>query len=230
MKHRKSDNSDASSDHEMVDLADDPSFIEGQVDEAMKSVKSSQRGRKPLPIRWSRLIDLQNPEAQTAEGFDIEEDCAEAIENAPYPPRQTKKRWQALFHPKTYWNALGFKDLEDNKLNARKLEEYAIKASQMRKLFKDRACRSFLSSSNALQMGLANAAELSKKIQNRGSRSTANPNEIKPSEYKEPISIACRKKGKHRAKVTLREKILMIHRVINQYHSEKEVAKEFRVS
>ena len=77
---------------------------------------------------------------------------------------------------------------------------------------------------------MANATELSKKIQSRGSRGTTTTNDIKPSEYKVPTSIASRKKGKHRAKVTLREKILMIHRVINQYHSVKEVAKEFRIS
>ena len=77
---------------------------------------------------------------------------------------------------------------------------------------------------------MANAAELSKKIQSRGTKSSANPNEIKPSEYREPVSIACRKKGKRRPKITLREKILIIHRVINQYHSEKEVEKEFRIS
>ena len=34
-----------SSDQEMLDLADDPSFIEGQSNVAMKSGKSSQRGR-----------------------------------------------------------------------------------------------------------------------------------------------------------------------------------------
>ena len=79
-------------------------------------------------------------------------------------------------------------------------------------------------------MGIANATELSKKIQNRGTRGISNPNEIRPSEYKAPISIASRKKMKHRAKVSLREKILIIHRVVNQLHPQKEEAKEFRVS
>ena len=149
----------------------------------------------------------------------IDDDSADAFENAYYPPMKTKKKWSAIFHPKTYWTALGFKDIDDNRLNARKLESYAIEASRIRKVFKDRACKCFLSSPNAIQMGIANAAGLSKKIQNRGSKGSSNPNEIKPSEYKVPTSIACRRRGKHRPRVSLREKILIIHRVINQHHS-----------
>ena len=110
------------------------------------------------------------------------------------------------------------------------MEEHAVSGSKMRKIFRDRASRCFLSSQKAIQMGLATATELSKKIQNRGDKSLSNPNEIRPAEYKEHVSAASRKKGKHRPKVTLREKIEMVHKVINQYHSVKEVAKEFRIS
>ncbi len=100
------------------------------------------------------------------------------------------------------------------------MRDFAIKASQMKQIFKDRARGCFMSSDKAVQMGLANATELGKKIMNRGTKSTTNPNEIKPSEYKEPVSIATRKRIKRRPKVTLREKIQIIHRVINQHHSQ----------
>jgi len=109
----------------MVDLADDPSFQEGQVDEAMKSAQSSRRGRKPLPLQWSRVIDLQRPGPHQAEGFNIDEDCTEALENAPRPPRPNQKPWRPFFHPKAYWKELGFKDLEDNKLSVQKLKAHA---------------------------------------------------------------------------------------------------------
>ena len=75
------------------------------------------------------MQDLDQPSARS---FVIEEDINEAFENAYYPPKRTKKKWAALFHAKTYWNALGFKDLDDNKLSVRKLESHAIEASRIR--------------------------------------------------------------------------------------------------
>ena len=130
----------------MLDLADEPSFIESQVNEAMKSASTSQRGKKALPLVWSRLIDIQNPAPPVVQSFSIDDDIADAFENAYYPPKRTRKKWQAIYHPKTYWKALDFKDIDDNKLGVKKLESYAIDASKVRKLFKDRACKFFLSS------------------------------------------------------------------------------------
>ena len=65
----KDESSSSVSDQEMLDLADQPSFLEGQADLAMKSANSSKRGRKPLPIQWSRIIDMQDLESYTNDSF-----------------------------------------------------------------------------------------------------------------------------------------------------------------
>ena len=53
---------------------------------------------------------------------------------------------------------------------------------------------------------------------------------ISPSEYKEPTSINCRRKGKHRPKLTVKDKIDIVHRSIIKNHFEKDIAKEFRIT
>ena len=46
----------------------------------------------------------------------------------------------------------------------------------------------------------------------------------------EPTPVACRKKGKGRAKLTTTEKIDIVHQIINQHYPAKDVAKEFRIT
>jgi len=60
MKQINSKGSSESEDQEMVDLADDPSFQEMQENISMKSASTTKRGRKPVPISWSRIIDFQD--------------------------------------------------------------------------------------------------------------------------------------------------------------------------
>ena len=55
----------------MLDLADKPQFQEAIEDQSMKSVESPRRGRKKLPILWSRIIDIEDPKLRLADGFDI---------------------------------------------------------------------------------------------------------------------------------------------------------------
>ena len=67
-------------------------------------------------------------------------------------------------------------------------------------------------------------------LQSRGTGVKRNPNEVSPAEYIEPTSIASRKKGKHRKKLTVTDKINIVHRIMNLYHPAREVAKELRIS
>jgi len=46
----------SSSDQEMLDVADQSSFPDAQVDVSMKSKSIKSRGRKPVPIKWTRVI------------------------------------------------------------------------------------------------------------------------------------------------------------------------------
>ena len=71
---------------------------------------------------------------------------------------------------------------------------------------------------------------LSKKIENRGSGKKKDPNEIKASEYKEPIPPDGRRRGKRRGPLRLHDKVNIIHEVVCQYIPTKEVARKYRVS
>ena len=56
------------------------------------------------------------------------------------------------------------------------------------------------------------------------------PDPLLPSEFEVPTSIACRSRIKNRPKLTLKDKVNILHRVIIEKHFEKDVAKEFRIS
>ena len=53
---------------------------------------------------------------------------------------------------------------------------------------------------------------------------------IDPSDFKEPVSIASRRRGGKRPKLRTQDKIAIVHQVLCQHIPEKEVAKEFRIS
>ena len=53
---------------------------------------------------------------------------------------------------------------------------------------------------------------------------------IHPSEYIDPTNPLARKRGRKRSKLTTRDKIQIVHKVLCQHHTVKEVAKEYRIS
>ena len=58
----KSEANKESSDEEMLDIVDQPSFQESVKDASMKSVKSSKRGRPSIPLKWTRIMDVDAAE------------------------------------------------------------------------------------------------------------------------------------------------------------------------
>jgi len=83
---------------------------------------------------------------------------------------------------------------------------------------------------NVMNEGLNYACELSKKLQNRGTGKKIDLYNIKPKEYIKLTDIVHRKKSKRRPKLTIKEKIMIVHKVIHEHHSEMEVAKEYRIT
>ena len=74
MRGNKSEDEHDSSDQEMLDLVDDPSFQQSIKDASMKSGASSKRGRPKIPLKWSRIIDVDAADGARLVGFNIDED------------------------------------------------------------------------------------------------------------------------------------------------------------
>jgi len=230
MKQINSKGSSESEDQEMADLADDPSFQEMQENHSMKSASTNKRGRKPVPQSWSRIINLQDLSQSTAESFVINDDINEIGDDFIQIPNKGRKQWKPLFHPKSYWSEHQYHDLDSNKIGKRALKSYAKDVGEKRQLFNDRALAVAERNTKAMNEGFNSAGELSKKLQNRGTGKKKSAYDISPKEYIEPTDIVYRKKGKRRPKLTVKEKIMIVYKVIHEYHSEKEVAKEFRIT
>ena len=98
----------------MVDLADQPSFQQSIKDVSMKSNPSSKRGRKPIPLKWSRIIDIDEAGFEKHTGHDIDEDMENLEDEVKRQKRRIKKEWAPLFHPKQWWSDNTEHDLQSH--------------------------------------------------------------------------------------------------------------------
>ena len=120
--------------------------------------------------------------------------------------------------------------MESHELDKRSLKSLAKIAINARVTFIERAKSVNEQRLKNLEKGLDDAGKLGKKIRNRGSGIRPIPNEIHPSEYKETIPGSHRKRSRTKNKLTLSEKILIVHQVVIQLKPLKQVAKEHRVT
>jgi len=135
----KSQGSKDSSDQEMLDLVDQPSFQASMKDASMKSVKSSKRGRPRIPLKWSRIIDVDEINHKRHKGFEIDEDFKSLEQELRQQSRRQKKEWKPLFHPKHWWGDHELHDLQQNLLDRVELLAMGSRASDMRETFLSRA-------------------------------------------------------------------------------------------
>ena len=129
MSSINSESSSGPDDQEMLDLADQPSFLQAQEDQQMKSASSNRRGRKPVPPSWSRVIDFEGRDTVTAGVFEVDQDLMDMDDDPPRAPKGTKKHWKPYFHPKTYWKENRYPELEMNEIGPRAMQLYAIDVS-----------------------------------------------------------------------------------------------------
>jgi len=59
----------------------------------MKSAQSSKRGRKPIPPKWSRLIDMQQLDGDGHEGYVIDDDIDQLVDVESPVPKRGQKQW-----------------------------------------------------------------------------------------------------------------------------------------
>ena len=80
-------NSDKESqeDAEMLDLADQPSFQDTLKDASMESRSVSSRGRKKIPLQWSRVInvDLDGEEDIVAASISLDSQMPSQVAERP---------------------------------------------------------------------------------------------------------------------------------------------------
>ena len=218
----------------MVDL---PSFQEQRSDAMMGSVKdsvvapaSSGRGRKPIPLKWSRIVDLQAVDGQPLEIFDINVDTSNVAEEQLKLTKQKKARWMPLFEPKDWWLDNVEHDLESNELKKRTLKALSKGIIDKRQLFNQRALQLLGEKGPAPGMSDEDVKKLSKRLRNRDDGTVKETNPIKGSEYIVPVSPSCRRRGSKRAKLTVGQKIKIVHKVIHWKVLVQDVAKEFRIT
>ena len=108
-------------------------------DVSMKSAPSSKRGRPKIPLKWSRIIDVDSVDGIKYKAFEIDEDLKSLEQELRQQSRRQKKEWKPLFHPKHWWKDHELYDLQQNLLNRVELLAMGSRASDMRETFLSRA-------------------------------------------------------------------------------------------
>jgi len=201
-----------------------------QANASMKSKSTMRSGRRPIPIRWTRVVDVEEPLLDEMPAFTIEEDLDLEYNAPPRLKKKGKADWKPIFEPNSFWKSLEDHDLDSNKLARRDLKGLGMKVSELRRSFVEKAEEELTKHAPA---GIENGEEVRKaaqKIRNRGSGKPAAADEIKPYEYMETVPFNQRKKCRTRNKLKLADRIKIAHQVLCQGIALKSVAKEHRIS
>jgi len=138
--------------------------------------------------------------------------------------------WKPLFEPKEWWTSNIEHDLESNKLKKRAYKAHFKDAIDKRQLFDRRALELLEEEVVALNIGHDEAQKIAKRLRNRNDGTVKEANPIKPSEYIEPTTASCRKRGTKRAMLTVGQKVDIVHKVIHWRLPILDVAKEYRIT
>ena len=201
-----------------------------QEDVEMKSKSSIRSGRRPIPIRWTRVVSLDKLESNEVETYPVEDDMLDEYRLPNQLSKKRKAKWQPVFDPKEFWRSRDEHELDKYKLTDRQLKAAAKRVTDMRELILRRAEDLVKKDQEAMVDGLAVSAKEGKKIRNRGSTRHRDPNEIKPSEYMETPPGSHRHRSRTKSKIELSERIKIVHEVVCQLKPLKQVAKEHRVT
>ena len=107
----------ASSDQEMLDIVDQPSYQASLNDASMKSVSKKSRGPKKIEPQWSRVIDVDLNGDDDNKGHDIAEDIKATMDELKQIQKSSRKEWEPLFHPKHWWRNNSQHKLQENLFN-----------------------------------------------------------------------------------------------------------------
>jgi len=146
-----------SSDAEMVDNADAPSFVEPNMDVSMKSKSSHRSGRRPLPLMWTRVISVEEIGAAEHEVFEIAEDKHVEYQQLRGLPKGSKVNWKPFFDPKAFWEQQADRRIESFKISNRNLKSIGKKVTDLRSIIVDRAEKYSQQIPDALEEGLEEA-------------------------------------------------------------------------
>ena len=89
----KTNQVDDQSDSEEVEPA--LPFLDQKGQQIMNPIKAptKKRGRKAIAVRWSRIIDPSQNDAEELELFEIETDMAQAANEVVELPKRSKHQW-----------------------------------------------------------------------------------------------------------------------------------------
>jgi len=168
-------------------------------------------------------------EDQVLRGHEIQVDLDELDNNPLEPPMRRQNNWKLQFCPKKFWEQLEHRELASNVLQAKQKQVLGERVTALRKIIRARAAQYLLEHGQELDLEPTYLQQLIEKLRNRGTGKQHNPFALKPSDFKEQTAPGMRKRGRRREKVTLSEKIEMVHMVTIQQFPVKHVAAEYRV-
>ena len=127
-----------------VDHVDLNAELDEQASLAQSSVSQEgkrRRGRPPVKDAWTRVISLNDHQAQEVRQFDLATDLLMVSALPTMPSQRLDGPWAPIFSPKDHVKSLPKEELEDCRLNAKTLLKFGKEVTKFRAQFEKLAGR-----------------------------------------------------------------------------------------
>ena len=105
----------------------------------MKSKSSARSGRRPIPLKWTRIISLDLHQLNEIKSYSVDEDLSSEYNLPAQLSKKKKSNWKAFFDPRVFWKSREVHEMEKYKLNDRELKAAGKRATDLRRLIRERA-------------------------------------------------------------------------------------------
>lgn len=118
---------------------DEASQQEGHQDHSKKKKQGKRKGRRPLPSKWSRIINVDECDLEEIEAWPLAADLEEAAEAVPAKASKRRKEWAPLFITENFLAGQDEITLDAFALKNRKLQLLGSRVTRLRKQFTEAA-------------------------------------------------------------------------------------------
>jgi len=179
---------------------------------------------------WTRIVSLDQDDEIDIESHEIDEDILTIDDEPDDQPKKGKRQWKPYFYSKDFWETHPNKELDHYVIKHYDLFKLANKATSHRQMFFDKAEAIDIENGDFILDAEHDTELQGRKVRSRGMNPLKKENEIKPSEYRNPTPIGCRRRTRKRRNLSIDEKVAIVHSIIVDLNTMTDVAKEYRVT
>ena len=180
--------------------------------------------------KWTRVICCGDGAATEPDVWQLEQDLEDESVTLQQSRGKSVRDWAPLFLAADYLATGPVLELQQHTLKDRKMRMLGERVSRHRENILEKAREQAVRDNKCLEAGAKEVKIHGQKVRARGSDEQRTPADAFEFSYKEPTSVdtrSCRRAG---SKLSLLEKITIVHQAVCLKYLHKDIAKEHRIT